>query len=396
MWRYRKISSSFYYRLKWFSQVNHPQLENQKNFQKIIFIFLNFIKVIKFRIFIQFFGNKIIFKLFKKFYMDIIKPNNDLRKYINKIKPDLILVPSQAQCSMDNDLIKLSKSKNIKTLFLIDNWDNLSDKSVMWNKPDYIGVWGEQTKRHAIKIQKFNKNKISTIGTPRFENYFIKREKKLPSHFKFEYILFLGTALIFDENKILRILDNFFLKYKKLTSNLKIVYRPHPWRMSKEKINIKKYKNVIIDPQVKHIYLNKTNPNKSMKFQPDLNYYASLIKNSKFVVGGLTSMLIESSIFYKHYIVTALKEKQFNNQYNSLKYMVHFKELNKLKNVLISKTSEEIKKNLLYCFYKDNKINKHLTNEKRKFFLYHDKKTYSIRLLNLVNKILTNKKLASN
>ena len=384
MWRYRKTSTSFAYRLKWFSQIF--ELKETK-FKTLKYSFLKFLKVSKFRIFIQFFGSKLIFPLFRKFYMLQTKPNSTLINFIENISPDLILVPTQAQCSMDNDLIKISKYLNIKSIFLVDNWDNLSDKSIMWNKPDLIGVWGEQSKQHAIKIQKFKKEQVINLGTPRFENYFKERDNIHPSHFDFKYILFLGTALEFDEINILKIIDNFLIKNKSYKKKIRIVYRPHPWRMGKDKIFLADHKNIVIDPQVELAYLN--NDFIDTKFQPDINYYTSLIKNSEFVVGGLTSMIIESSICYKNYIVSAFPEKQFNNQYNSLKYMVHFKELNLLNNVKISTNSNELEKHLSELFLKaDLELDKNIIDKQRCFFLYDENKDYSIRLLDLVDKLI--------
>ncbi len=382
MWRFRKKSTSFFYRLKWFSQVFQM---GETKVDTIKISLFNLFRVLKLRIFIQFCGSIIIFPLFKKFYMFKTKPNLDLSNLVKNISPDLILVPTQAQCSMDNDLIKICKNNKIKSIFLVDNWDNLSDKSIMWNKPDLIGVWGDQSKKHAIKIQNFESDKVINIGTPRFENYFKERNSILPSYFDFKYILFLGTALEFDEIKIIKIIENFLIK-KKL-NNIKIVYRPHPWRMAKKKIKLQDFNKVIIDPQVEQQYLKSSSVNP--QFQPDINYYSSLIKNSEFVVGGLTSMLIESSICYKHYIVTAFPEKQFNNQFNSLKYMVHFRELNSLDNVMISTNKLELEDHLLKLLDKSQvNIDRDTIDNQRRFFLYDDEKDYSIRLLDLVSKLI--------
>ena len=384
MWRYRKISTSFFYRLKWFSQI---LIKKEKKIDTLRYSFLNFLKVMKFRIYIQFFGSYFIFPLFKKFYMTKTKPNSTLNNFVKKISPDIILVPSQAQCSMDNDLIKICNQLNIKSIFLIDNWDNLSDKSLMWNKPDLIGVWGEQSRQHAIKIQKFQEEKVFNIGTPRFENYFKERNNYQKSFFDFDYILFLGTALEFDEIKILKIIDNFIIKNKSKIPKTKIIYRPHPWRMGNDKIELNEFKNIIIDPQVEKNYFETQTVN--TKFQPEISYYTSLLKNSKFVVGGLTSMIIESTIFYKNYIVSAFPESQFNNQYNSYKYMLHFKELNSLSNIMLTTNVEELESSLSKLFHEGNiECQKKTIDDQRRFFLFDDDRDYSTRLLDLVNKLI--------
>ena len=81
MWRYRKISSSFFYRLKWFSQI---LIKKESKTETLKYSFLNFLNVIKFRIYIQFFGNFFIFPLYKKFYMITTKPNSTLNNLIKK------------------------------------------------------------------------------------------------------------------------------------------------------------------------------------------------------------------------------------------------------------------------------------------------------------------------
>ena len=70
---------------------------------------------------------------------------------------------------------------------------------------------------------------------------------------------------------------------------IKIVYRPHPWRMGKDKIFLADHKNIVIDPQVELAYLN--NDFIDTKFQPDINYYTSLIKNSESLTCFLISIL---------------------------------------------------------------------------------------------------------
>ena len=122
-----------------------------------------------------------------------------------------------------------------KTLGLTDNWDNLSSRASLDIKPKFVTVWGTQTKKHAIKFQNYKKNQIFSIGTPRFSNYFEKRNKKTKSLFKYPYILFLESFNNFDNFEILYELDNFILKSNKY-SKFKIIYRPHPWQKNNKEI----------------------------------------------------------------------------------------------------------------------------------------------------------------
>ena len=249
MWRYRYLSKSFIYRIKWFSEINFFELYENCSFKKFANKLLRSINVIKFNIYIRIFGSYPFFPLFKYFYINNGRVILSLEKKISKVNPDLIIFPTDSQTKVGNDVLKICIKKKIKTLFLIDNWDNLSDKTVMLDKPDHLAVWGEQSKKHAINIQNMNPNAISCIGTPRFNLYFNKRKKNIKSHFKFKYILFLGTALEFDEFQIIAKVDS-ILKNKPFYGMLKLIYRPHPWRMSKKIINFNKYENILLDPQV--------------------------------------------------------------------------------------------------------------------------------------------------
>ena len=155
MWRYRERSKSFLYRVKWFSEINLFELKKNFSLKNVIIKLIRIFNVLKFNIYIRILGNKLIFPFFKKYYIDKIEVLEQLEKKILEIKPNLVIFPTQSQTKADYDLVRICKKNKIKTFFIIDNWDNLSDKSIMLYKPDYLGVWGQQTKKHAIQIQKF-------------------------------------------------------------------------------------------------------------------------------------------------------------------------------------------------------------------------------------------------
>lgn len=386
MWRYRKLSKSFEYRIKWFSEINLFEM-NKFNFRIFRKKILRIYQVLKFRLFIQLFGSRIIFLLYKFFFIDILKVNRELEKKILLLKPDLVILPTQSQTPCDNDVAKICSKNKITTLYLVDNWDNLSDKSKILFSPDYLAVWGEQTKKHAINIQSHDKNKIFKIGTPRFESYFLKRNQKLKRIFNFRYILFLGTALEFDEYRILKKINE-ILDCKPFNKKIKLVYRPHPWRMSDKIFSFDKCSNIVLDPQMKKNYFSKNSKKMNLSFQPNLSYYPSLIKNSEFILGGLTSMIIESLIFYKKYIITALPEDKFNNQFNSLNYHHHFRELGKVKNLKICTNIEKLKKYMISVYNLKSDKNKKRTDFERNFFLFKNSNSYSLNILKIVNKII--------
>lgn len=382
MWRFRKLSKSFQFRIKWFSEIEFSNFPKNK-IKEFELIYFKILQILKFRIYIQFFGSKIIYPIYKYFFIDRLEINKNLQKKIQIIKPNIIILPTQSQTPCDNDIGKISLQEKIKTLFIVDNWDNLSDKSKIIYQPDYITVWGQQTKEHAIRIQGISSDRIFKVGTPRFDNYFRIRNNKIKNIFNFRYILFLGTALKFNEERVIKEINS-ILSGKPFNKKIKLLYRPHPWRMSKETINLKDLQNVVIDPQIKNNYNKK---NIDLSFQPSLDYYPALIKNSEFVVGGLTSMIIESLIFYKKYIISALPEKTFNNQYNSLLYHEHFKELKKVKDIEICTDLKYLKQQMIKVYNLRKNIDKVKTDSIRNYFLYNNRFKFNKNLHNIIKKI---------
>ena len=219
------------------------------------------------RDYLRYFYLKLNFFDFLRNYFEMkINLNNNLKNKVLKINPDIIILPTKASDAYYFDLKKISDKYKIKLLYLIDNWDNVSSKSIIFQQQFY-GVWGKQSYNQVKCIHDINLKNIFILGSPRFESYFKLTNKKIKSHYKFKYILFLENTYP-REIIALKYLDDYINKNVAL-KNFKIIYRPHPWRKSREIVNIKNYKNVIIDKQIARAYKKKEF---SKNFQPNLNY----------------------------------------------------------------------------------------------------------------------------
>ena len=78
--------------------------------------------------------------------------NKNISDYVAKIKPDLVVYPTNAFEPLVSEIPIICKNHKVKSYFLIDNWDNLSSKSILINQPDYISVWGS---RQQIMLKRF-------------------------------------------------------------------------------------------------------------------------------------------------------------------------------------------------------------------------------------------------
>ena len=279
------------------------------------------------------------------------KINSKLENLILKFKPDLIVCPTAGQSISYYDSVRIGKKIGIKSLAIIDNWDNMSSRTHPKPHADHYAVWGKQSKSHGQHIQCINKKNISIVGSARFQKYFKLRDKNLKNNFKFKYaLLFEGFGIEEDLEVIMDKLEKIIHTHK--IKNFKIIYRPHPWRKNIKRINLKKYKNIYLDPQFKKAYYENS---LRTTFQPDINYYPSLISNSEFVISAPTTMIIESLIFRKKIIILAHGQKKFLGHYNHNIKLTHIDGINKIKNILVYKDGINLEK-LFFKLYNKNSI----------------------------------------
>ena len=161
------------------------------------------------------------------------------------------------------------------------------------------------------------------------------------------------------------------LKRIKIFPNTKVIYRYHPFRQRKNKINLN-WKNIIVDPQL--IKLEKIQKRK----WPDIDYYPALIQNCEFAIGGFTTMLLEVTIFYKKFIGIGFDDNQsLMNQKNALAFFEHLKDIEKLSNLSICKDQNKLE-NMMIDIKKTSKIvDKDIIDKEREYFLYYnEEKTY--------------------
>lgn len=321
--------------------------------------------------------------------LESLPVNADLEQKIVDISPDIVIFPSGAHDSDSIDIAVICRKNGIRSLHLIDNWDNLSSKSIMWEKPDFLGVWGEQSREHAVEIQGFVPDQAISIGTPRFNDYFVDRNRDIPSHFDFPYVLFVGTSLPFNEAAVLQILNREIVGNPELYGDLHILYRPHPWRQGKDSILGLELDRVHLDPQVAEAY---SRARIDTGFQPSLDYYSSLLRNARFVVGGMTSMAMESQIFYKRFLGMVHDEPGIlTSPAKVFKLYAHFRGLETVDTISFCDSLDRLPENFRKLYLDETPVDKSSCDEQRRYFLYDDERTYSRRLADLVTGLLENR-----
>lgn len=386
MWRYRDKSTSFRFRIL---RQTSPWFTKQKGGGKIALEVLKYaarvLRMMKVRLKFSVLSSNAIFPAFEKRIMQTLPLQPQLLEAIRSVEPDVVVFPSSAYDPEGNDIARICIQFKIPSLFLIDNWDNLSSKSIFWAKPTYLGVWGKQSIEHAVDIQGMEPDRVHAVGTPRFDHYFRCREQQMPSHFAHKYILFVGTALAFDEAGALAVINQAIAENQELFAGVKLVYRPHPWRQGKDSIKDKQLEHVLIDPQLSDSYRNQLSESST---QPDLSYYPSLLKNAEFVVGGLTSMIIETMIFGKKFLSLVYDDKvNFTNQQNALKYYIHFRGIEKIGAVSLCRDISRLPGDFVTCWQTRHAVDLHEVDRQREYYLHHDSMPYKERLAQVLENI---------
>jgi hypothetical protein len=157
-----------------------------------------------------------------------LQPPKELGSLLSSKKFSLVMFPSSAfEPIVVNTLLAIRDTKAL-SLMLVDNWDNLSSKTVLWELPDYLATWGRQSSQHAIEIQGMESEKVFEIGTARFSNHLVARTTSTISKIGYDYVLFVGTFLEYDEYACLELLNNEIEANPQVYGSLRVIYRPHP------------------------------------------------------------------------------------------------------------------------------------------------------------------------
>jgi hypothetical protein len=209
-----------------------------------------------------------------------------LQNEITKLKPDVLLIfTGGAFTGVENAALFIASKTEIRSVLIVDNWDNLSSKSTFTTSPVALGVWGADMLEDAREIHGMQTKIVEYVGSARF-----RPNERVIKQLKGSYILFAGSGKpLIDEPAavvaIAQILDNLSM------TNTRIIYRPHP--MS----------NIVID-EVRKLFQNIANVEIDKSFSNDLrdNFYKSkpleyledLCVSAKLVVAPLSSIIVES------------------------------------------------------------------------------------------------------
>lgn len=294
-------------------------------------------------------------------------------------KPSAMLIFSGGNYSgFENSAIYISNKKQIASILIIDNWDNLSSKSVIWNRPHYAAVWGEDMSQDAIKIQNISRERIIRIGSPRVSRGGNSRRLRLKESGS---ILFAGSGLQHSDE--ISLLLECSTALSKTNSNRCLVYRPHPYGLTPGEIlrineQIKNHKNISLafdatDNLAENFYTKKSFESLSQS-----------IDNADLIIGTHSTVLVEALAHGRQVIAYSMAEFGVFHGSSVWDNYAHLSRLRLNRNVREAHTRREFLDLIIH--FEPNPCPENLAPE----IIYEDELTYSERIMNALNLVISN------
>lgn len=185
-------------------------------------------------------------------------------------------------------ILRSLRAADVRTLLVVDNWDNLSSKIALPELPDTMGVWGSQTKEHAVDIHGMPPERVFELGSARFIPYSASPKRIQGSLLVAKRVLFAGCSNAYSETPILRFLDERIDDV--FPGQLSITYRPHPRRH--QRID----GDVFHEENYRHVHLDCDN-NGMVTYLRSIGRYQYVdFSLFNFVVSSPTSLSLEAAL----------------------------------------------------------------------------------------------------
>ena len=325
----------------------------------------------------------------------------DILRLTLRERPDFFVIPSALLDRHTDDALQVAAALRIPTALLVAGWDNPSSKGLLYYQPSAIGVWGEQSKKHVVDIQRVPAERVHVIGAPHYES-FRRPVAERPSELRARWglptdvpiLLFAGTFRLFDETALLLELDDLIEQGK--LPRIHVLYRPHPWRQRRD--NEKSFfecqwRHVTLYPTVKEAYRNLTlssaPPSSSSSFLERMTHLRELYALSSAVVTPMSSVLLESMIAGLPVMAVAFGDGRHAWSADRVSRMLHFRELYEIPEVSVVRAREDFFPALEQLLGKvGDAAHAAKLRESARFFHHQDEEPYAIKVASLVDRML--------
>lgn len=300
--------------------------------------------------FYTFLGLPIIHALFRRraFAKVAAIPNEDLERLIEEEAPDLLIHPSVLEGVYINDLVAVSKTADIPLTVIMNSWDNPCTKRAMVGAPDWLLVWGEQTKSHAIEFAKMAPERAVIFGAAQFDVYrhpprvdraeFCARHDIDPMD---RILLYAGSSKGTDEFSHLMEIENAI--ERGAFGRLVVVYRPHPWGgggKGGDRILDHPWRHVRIESTMR-AYLEKVGRGDTSMSFPDYRDTHDVLSSIDFLVSPLSTIILEGALHGKPTLCFLPVEETDARHFQLALPLKHFEDMFNMSDFLVATGKDE-------------------------------------------------------
>ena len=107
-------------------------------------------------------------KYYKKYFQ--VMSDNFFGPYFEKYKPDLVFCP-HIYGKENMAMLREAKKRQVKSVAVVNSWDNLSTRGIMRILPDKLVVHNNYVKSEALKWSNMKNKDIEVVGMPHFDYY---------------------------------------------------------------------------------------------------------------------------------------------------------------------------------------------------------------------------------
>lgn len=247
-----------------------------------------------------------IYRLYRWWSMAMIGENRPLNDLLAAENPDLILHPTVLEGLFVSDLARWGKKHGVKTVYIMNSWDNPATKAMVSDHPDRLIVWGEHSENDAIRHMRTPPESIIRLGAAQYDVYRHAPRwspegwcEKLGFQKDAVVLLYAGSNQGLNETEHLLLLEEAIHKGR---LNCFVVYRPHPWRAyppeEKDFFSVK-WNYVRMDPSSEAGYRLSRGSGRVMVDLADYEDTHSTLSAVDAVISPLSSILLEAALHGK-------------------------------------------------------------------------------------------------
>jgi len=338
-----------------------------------------------------------VFALVRRFFERKLadRPYYDLDALLDQYQPDALIHPCVLEGVYINDLIEAASKRSIPFVTIMNSWDNPSTKRAMVGTPDWLLVWGEQTKRHAVEYVGMRPERAIKFGAAQFD-LFRSRATISRTEFCGEHnidpvlpvLLYAGSSKESDEFGHLRAIEDAIDAGR--VPKMAVVYRPHPWGgggMGGERLLDHPWRHVYVENSMRG-YLEAVKAGHKGKTLPSYERTHDLLCSVDALVSPLSTIIVEGALHGKPVACFLPTEEQSANHFQRTVSLIHFEDMYRMPEFLKANGSDELISTLgeLMSLVGDDSFSERL-KEVSRFFVESFDRPYSERLCEFVESV---------